>query len=62
MMKKILAIIGIIIGVTMIFTSTILFDLETTYTSTSTALLFLGLITTFTSSGYLGIEWIQWKV
>ena len=52
-MKKILAIIGIIVGLAMIFTSTILFDLETTYIATSMALLFLGLIITFISVMYL---------
>ena len=58
-MKKVLAIIGIIVGLAMVFTSTILFDLETTYIATSIALLFLGLIITFVSSGYLGIEEIK---
>lgn len=58
-MKKILAIIGVIIGLAMIFTSTILFDLETTYIATTVALLFLGLIITFISSVYLGIEGIK---
>jgi hypothetical protein len=55
-MEKILAKIGIIIGLSMIFASTILIDLETTYTATSIALLFLGLIITFTSGSYLGIK------
>ena len=56
-MKKILEIIGIIVGLAMIFTSTILFDLETTYIATSIALLLLGLIITFISGMYLFIDW-----
>lgn len=55
-MKKVLAIIGIIVGLAMIFGSTILIDLETIYTATSVALLFLGLIITFISGSYLGIK------
>ena len=58
-MKKVLAIIGIIVGLAMIFTSTILFDLETTYIATSIALLLLGLIITFISGSCLGFEWVM---
>ena len=58
-MKKILAIIGVIVGLAMIFTSTLLFDLETTYVATSIALLLLGLIITFISGSYLGFELVM---
>lgn len=54
-MTKILSIIGIIVGLAMIFTSTILLDLETTYIATSMVLLFLGLIIVFISGMYLWI-------
>ena len=55
-MKKILAIIGIIIGLAMIFTSTILFDLDTTYSTTVLMIFIFGLIITFISGAYLWIE------
>lgn len=56
-MKKILAIIGIIIGLVMVFYATIMIDLDTTYLISAVMLLMLGLIITLISGMYLFIDW-----
>lgn len=56
-MKKILAIIGVIVGLVMVFYATTMIDLDTTYLISAVMLLFLGLIITFISGMYLFIDW-----
>ena len=55
-MKKILAIIGFILGLAMMFTSTILLDLDTTYITTVLMIFIFGLIIAYISGSYLWFE------
>lgn len=56
-MKKILAIIGIILGLVMVFYATIMIDLDTTYLISVLMLLMLGITMIFISAIYLSIDY-----
>ena len=56
-MKKILAIIGVIVGLVMVFYATTMIDLGTTYLLSAVMLLMLGLIITIISGMYLLFDW-----
>lgn len=56
-MKKILAIIGIIIGLIMIFTSSIYFDIGPQYIFTNFLIFFFGVILLFVSVECIAIYW-----
>ena len=56
-MKKILGIIGVIVGLVMVFYASTMIDLDTTYLLSAVMLLMLGLIITIISGMYLLFYW-----
>ena len=56
-MKKILGILGVIVGLVMVVYASTMIDLDTTYLLSAVMLLMLGLIITIISGMYLLFDW-----